>query len=165
MALGGKAIIVVGGTGSGKTTFIKKTLAPLKGSETVLLYDVNNEYPEIYPFPLVNFQDFTTDAAKRIKSVIVFEEATIFLDSKGSNALVREMLVRKRHTQNTYFLLFHAFRFIPRYIYNLCTDVILFKTNDPENLITTRFDNEQLTEVFNRVQSGPKYYHERFNIY
>ncbi len=160
----GKAIIIIGGTGAGKTTFIKQRLKKVH-PDAVYLFDINAEYKEVYKRPFVQFDKFTENANKLTDSIIVFEEATIFLDNKGSDSTLREMLVRKRHTRNTIFLVFHAFRFVPRYIYNLCNEIVVFRSNDDSGLLDSRFNNQKLTNVFNRVQRAPKHYFEVFKIY
>src|SRR6478736_183058 len=107
---GGKAIIVVGGTGMGKTTFVKSMLSHIH-PENIWLYDVNNEYGEyIISAPLLPFETFCNRASSLKQCVIVFEEATIFLNNKGSNQKLIDILVRKRHTENLVILVFHSLR-------------------------------------------------------
>ena len=162
--MGGQSVIIVGGTGVGKTTFIKERLKKVH-PKALLLYDVNNEYTDIIKAPLIDFKKFTEIATRVKNGVIVFEEATIFLNNKGSNADLYDILVRKRHTNNTIFLVFHSFRFIPSYIYNLCNRVIVFKTNDPRTLVDSKFNDENLTVVYDVVNAGPKYAHKEYQIY
>lgn len=162
--MSGKATIIIGGTGAGKTTFIKERLKKINPN-ALYLFDINAEYTEIYSKPFVQFKEFTDTANKITNGVLVFEEATIFLDNKGSDATLREILVRKRHTKNTIFLVFHAFRFVPRYIYNLSNNVVIFRSNDDKDLIDSRFNNQRLTDAFMRVQKAPKHYFEIFKIY
>lgn len=154
--IGGKAIIIVGARGKGKTTTVKQLIKKVSPG-ALFIYDVNGEYTEIVNRPLPDFKQFINDATNYKRSVIVFEEATIFLGHNNSSESMREILVRARHTQNTILLVFHSFRAIPRYIYDLCTDLVVLPTNDNSEFVFRRFENKELLEVFNKVQAGSKY--------
>lgn len=153
---GGKAFIIVGGTGAGKTTFIKKCLDKIH-PEAIHLYDVNNEYGSYYNRPLLPFEKFCEESQRLREAVIIFEEATIFLNNRGSNEKLTDMLVRKRHTGNTYFLVFHSLRAIPKYILNLCNFVVLHKTSDPVSIVEA-FDIPQLLDAYRRIKEAPYQY-------
>jgi adenylate kinase family enzyme len=160
-----KAFIIVGGTGAGKTTFVKKSLDKVD-KRSIMLYDINAEYKDYFEKPLLNIEDFAEKASHIENAVIVFEEATIFFSNRSSNDYVREILVRKRHTKNVIFLVFHSLRTIPRYIYDLCNYVVLFKTNDSRTLIDNKFTDDRLTQVFERVKKSKNpHYCEIFSIY
>jgi len=152
---GGKAIIVVGGTGMGKTTFVKSMLMHV-AKENIWLYDVNNEYTEyIIPLPqLPTFQAFCDKASLLKQSVIVFEEATIFLKNKGSNQKLIDILVRKRHTENLVILVFHSLRSVPKYLLDLCNIMVLHKTNDPLDK-AEQFDNDELLKAYQYIKAAP----------
>jgi DNA helicase HerA-like ATPase len=148
MITGGKALIIVGMTGSGKSTLVKKYIAPVARSR-LWLHDVNGEY---FPDePEIPIDDFITVAAKLRESVIVFEEATIFFSNRGSNKIMRDILVRKRHRHNCIILVFHSIRSIPVYIFDLCNYVTLFRTNDTEDLVRTK--NPLLLNAFEKVKN------------
>lgn len=153
--LGGKAVIVVGGTGMGKTTLNKNYLRQVS-KECLWLYDVNNEYSEFLPpnYLLPKFDSFCDKAACLSNAVIVFEEATIFLSNKGSNRILIDILVRKRHTSNLIFLVFHSLRSVPKYLLDLCNILILLKTNDPEHIVKA-FDNDNLLQAYNELKKAP----------
>lgn len=163
--MSGKAFIVVGGTGRGKSTFVKKCLDKVN-KDAILLYDVNNEYSVYYPHPFLPIEQFTEKSTTVRSAVIVYEEATIFFSNRSSNDSLREILVRKRHTNNTIFLVFHSLRNVPRYVYDLCNYVVLHKTNDSKSLVESKFDDERLTKVFDRVlKNTDPHYAELFSIY
>lgn len=157
--MSGKSIIFVGGTGAGKTTKIRKYLSSVH-PKARLVYDVNAEYTDLFPYPLTDFETFAENATKVSNALIVYEEATIFLSNRGSNDLLRDVLVRKRHTNNTIFLVFHSIRSIPRYIFDLSTHVYLHKTNDSKSTVETRFENELFTACFLRIKNAPWNYNE-----
>lgn len=153
--IGGKGIIVVGGTGMGKTTFIKQCLS-MVNKDVVYLYDVNNEYEDYTPenYALPDFKDFCNKAVLLKQSVIVFEEATIFLDNRGSNNQVISMLVRKRHTENTYFLVFHTLRSIPKNLLGLCNLMVLHKTNGDNLEVVDKLGNARVTSAYKEISSA-----------
>jgi ABC-type multidrug transport system ATPase subunit len=151
--MSGKAFLIVGGTGSGKTTFTKKALAKVHPNAR-FIYDVNNEYKEFFDYPLKDFDEFIYIASTLKNAFIVFEEATIFLNNKSSNKILIDILVRKRHTNNTIFLVFHSLRSIPRYVFDLSNILVLHKTNDNENFVEKRFENEIVTDAFLKIKNA-----------
>lgn len=158
----GFAHLVVGGTGSGKTTFIKTMLGKIPNQKSILIYDVNAEYFSDSVLP--DFKDFTQKINNVKKCVIVLEEATIFLDARGSSFDIRNLLVRKRHNENYIFLVFHSLRSVPFYIYNLCNYITLLNTNDQIQNVEGRFD-DKVTELFKAVQkANTKYFRQTIRI-
>lgn len=152
-AKGGKAFIIVGAPGMGKTTFVKNILKRVHPG-TIWLYDVNNEYTEIINQPLLDFDVFCKEAMKKRESILVFEEATIFLSNKGSNNELKNILVRKRHTHNTILLVFHSLRYVPKYLLDLCNYMALYKTNDPEEK-AIELGNENILNAYREIKSAP----------
>jgi ABC-type cobalamin/Fe3+-siderophores transport system ATPase subunit len=148
MKKGGIAIIVVGCTGSGKSTLIKSFTKSVDRTK-LFINDVNAEY-----FPdreYISTTQFLEIAQKLKECVIVFEEATIFFSNRGSNKEMRELLVRKRHARNVIFLVFHSVRSIPHYIYDLCNYVFIFRTNDTAELVEKK--HEHLFPAWRKVQN------------
>lgn len=137
MIVGGKAIIIVGATGSGKSTLTKRLIAPVDVNR-LFVYDVNAEYfpDEVLP----DIDDFLLQVKGVRESVIVFEEATVFFSNRGSNKMMRKLLVGKRHSHNAIILLFHSIRAIPYYIFDLVNYIIVFHTNDEEKIVAEKFE-------------------------
>jgi ATPase family associated with various cellular activities (AAA). len=151
-----KAFILVGSTGCGKTYFTKQLLKTVH-KNALLIFDVNNEWKEYYPYPFdADIDKFLEKANKVRKGVILIEDATAFLSNRGRSDLLTKILVAKRHTQNTIILLFHSMRSIPKYIVDISTHIVIFKTNDPLTLVEKAFENEKITEAFERVQTNAK---------
>lgn len=147
------SIAVIGHTGRGKTEFTKKLLRIT--NKPVFVYDVNNEYfGEFHKNKgLPEMKDFLKEATKKTGTNILFEEATIFLSNTGKIEEVRNILVRKRHTQNNIFFVFHSLRSLPVEIADLLDFIVLFHTNDRDTLIKSKFrDDLELTEMFDRVK-------------
>lgn len=148
-----KCIIVVGGTGSGKTTFAKnEILKKHKGSK--LIYDVNKEYTE-FNTEYMQMDVFLQKALAAKNKLILFEEATIFFDTKGGSREMRELLVRKRHTNNMFVFNFHSLGQVPLYILNFVDYLILFKTTDQWSVVERKYKNNELIyDTFTEVQSN-----------
>lgn len=151
-----KALILVGSTGCGKTYFTKQLLKNVN-RKALLIFDVNNEYSEYFPYPFNPDIDIFLEKASKIKQgVILIEDATAFLSNRGRSDLLTKILVAKRHTKNTIILLFHSMRSIPKYILDISTHVVIFKTNDPLTLVEKAFENDAITKAFERVQNNCK---------
>lgn len=153
-----KALAVVGQTGSGKTTFVKNTLATL-GNAPKFIYDVNAEYYTKKNLP--DFEKFLQIVNTKENSVIVFEEATIFLNNRSANSEIIRMLVRKRHANNFIILVFHSLRSVPVYITDLINYLVLFKTNDRATLVEQKFKNDdRILSLYNAVSKArDKHFH------
>lgn len=143
-----KAILVIGRTKSGKTTSVKSLLKNIPGEK--FIYDVNNEYTgQGELIPMIEFLDVAT---LKTNTAIVFEEATIFFSNRGDERKLKEILVRKRHTNNIILLCFHSLRSVPTYVLDLIDYYILHKTNDNINLIEKKFSgNDVLLNDFKKV--------------
>lgn len=161
-----KSFLIVGSTGTGKTTFVKKILKLSKSKKYI--YDINREYTEFNNEFIFNsdFNFFCSATDKLKNSVIVFEEATIFFNNKGSNKSTTEQLVRKRHTNNVLVFVFHSLRTIPLHIFDLIDFLVLHKTGDNINLINRKFDgNEKVIIGFNDcLKSVNKYEQKIINL-
>ncbi len=150
-----KAVAIIGTTGTGKTTFIKDRIKNVN-KNALFLYDVNKEYTDIIISPYLTMDEFLQKSVKLNNACIVFEEATIFFSNKSNIAEIRELLVRKRHTNNTIFFVFHSFRDVPHSIISLINYMIIFKTQDSEKLVQTKFDDDRLTATFSHVIENAK---------
>jgi hypothetical protein len=147
----GYAHLCIGGTGTGKTTYVK---AQIKNKSNVIVYDVNNEYREQYPYPFLKHGEFMSKIILVQNSVIVLEESTIFFSNRSYNEELTEMLVRKRHTGNYIFLCFHSLRAVPRYVWDLCNYLTLFPTNDNEAFVKTKIPNDEVYKAFRQVREN-----------
>lgn len=148
----GKGILVVGCTGSGKSTFVRGLISKVNPG-ALMLYDVNAEYLDLYARPLLEFDDFAFKATRVSNAVIVYEEATIFLDSRSSNENLVNVLIKKRHKHNTIIMVFHSLSDVPLYIWRKSTHLVLFKTNDSEQIVSDRFKNPKLLTTFTDLQN------------
>jgi uridine kinase len=158
-----KAFIIVANTGRGKTTLVKDLLRVFKNKgSNIIVYDPNREYfPEFHNNTTFLDEDtFLKQITERHSnglhkinnSTIVFEEATIFFPNTKKSKGIRDLLVSKRHTKNNIIFVFHSLRTVPVEIIELVNFIILFKTDDREDIINSRFKfNPEILQLFNSV--------------
>lgn len=152
--MAGACILIVGARGSGKSTTLKSKLKKAN-KNSLLIFDVNKEHTELYDKPFIDFDAFTEKATMVTSAVIVIEEATIYLSNRGQNMDVKKFLVQARHNHNTVFLVYHSFRSIPLYVFDLCDYAIIHKTNDTPDLVMDRFKHEELTAAYTQIKNAP----------
>jgi DNA helicase HerA-like ATPase len=159
-----KAFIVVATTGRGKTTFVKDLLRVFKNKGSkLIIYDPNREYfgefhnntqfldEDIFLKQIT--ERYPNGLHKITNTTIVFEEATIFFPNTKKSKGIRDLLVSKRHTKNNIIFVFHSLRTVPVEIIELVNFIVLFKTDDREDIINNRFKfNPEILSLFNSVQ-------------
>ena len=166
----GKLILVIGGTGQGKSTFLKKAIE----NKPCIVYDVQGEYsylPTDVNSPQSRF--FNSDPHKFIElcklkhngTICIFEEATGFFRGRSSKEMM-QLILSKRHPvdkggRNLIFV-FHYIQAVPPSIINMCDEVILFKTSDELNLFKTKFP--RLIQPFLKVKQMQKYQSLRIKL-
>lgn len=151
-----KVFLIVGKRKTGKTTDLRKMIENVNPN-ALLLHDISNQFTDIYKKPFLQINEFTKVCNKISEGVIAFEEATVFI---GHHKLedVAEFLVTSRHRKNTVIFVFHSLRSIPRYIYDLSNIVILHKTKDNLSFVQSRFEDDELSEIFVKVNQNPNPY-------
>jgi hypothetical protein len=167
----GKLILVIGGTGSGKTTFIKEKI--LKGKPECLVYDVNNEYDELdmdanaprgrWWGAVKGFIAITP--FKHNGCIVVFEEATGFFEGAATKE-TKQIIVGKRHSlppntggRNLIFV-FHTINSVPPFLFGTANTVCLMKTNDEPHQVKRKC--AKLLAPFLKLQNAPQY--SRINV-
>lgn len=149
-----QAILIVGARGTGKTTKSKQLLS-IAHPEARLVFDVYGDYVDLYPRAPIPFKDFVKVAMQVKNAVILIEETTIYLNNRGFDGDVVDLLVKLRNNNNTVILVYHSLRSIPVYIYQLTNKVILHKTVDNADDLLKRFDDPELVKVFEEVKNMP----------
>lgn len=156
----------IGKTKTGKTTFTKGLILDVVDKRPIFVYDVNNEYTAFYKGQFVKHQEFMEIVKNLENSFIVFEEATIFFKNRGSDEILEEMLVRKRHTKNIIYMNFHSIRAIPKYVFDLVDYVTIFKTNDSVKSVKEKYDDERFIHAFELIRKSPNpHEHLTFDMY
>lgn len=149
--MSGKAIAVVGARGMGKST-VTKSLAKKVPPGALMIYDPEGEHKDIYDKPLLPFKEFKQRADSVANALIIYEEATMVIPNTAqADQEVKEMLVKARHRNNTLIFVFHSFRFLPTWVFDLLDGIIVMKTADNLNYVTRRYDSERFNEVFIRI--------------
>lgn len=157
--------IIVGATGTGKTTYIKNMIKSVN-KDALFVYDVNNEYRNYFPYNFIDFEEWIESADRLRRSVIVIEEATIFLNNRSSNYYLKDILVRKRHKNNFVILVFHSLRSVPRYVYELANYITIFHTNDSAEMTAKELKDDRLETILNDVkESKNKFFSKTLKIY
>jgi Cdc6-like AAA superfamily ATPase len=148
-----KCIVIVGATGTGKTTKVCELLNEIRAANKDrpnVIFDVNNEekYKQFRNHWDKNFdfKKFVDNATKRKDTNIVFEEATIFFSHAGNTENIKTLLVQKRHTRNILIFNFHSLRQVPLFILDFCDFLIIGKTIDNFGNIEKKFS--QFPSIF-----------------
>lgn len=159
---GGKAFLIVGATGTGKTTFVKDRIKNVN-PDALIIYDINAEYDT--KIPLMDIEEFTDKIMDVNNAVIVFEEAAVFFGVKGNDKKMRRILGLKRHRKNVIFLNFYSLGDVPQYIYRLSNYIVLFKTGDM-GTIWQKYNDPAIETAWNAVRSSnDPHYYEIHKIY
>ncbi len=147
-------ILLVGGTGCGKSTYGKRMIKTAN-KKAVIVYDVNNEYAD-YPnrfTPLdTDIDKFVSMLLKTRKSIILMEDMTGFLPNNGKSSAMVQVLQARRHTGNTIVMFYHSMTSIPKYVMDMATTLVIFKTNDDEININKKFSKKLITDAWKDVQ-------------
>jgi ABC-type Na+ transport system ATPase subunit NatA len=159
----GKVILLVGQRGCGKTTFIRDLIKGVN-REALFIHDVGGNFRDLYDKPNLKIDDFKKSVTNVKEAVIVFEEATIFFNHSPQQDTT-DFLVTSRYRKNTIFFVFHSVRKLPWFILDLSDYIILFKTKDKPSVIAEKFEDENINEIYTRVNASPdKYAFEQFEL-
>lgn len=160
----GLLILIIAGTGEGKTTKVKSII----NGRRCLVYDVNGEYQDLPTdankersrFFSDNVNDFLNIVSRKNKGTIcVFEEATGFF-AGGTSKTTKKIIVAKRHPiseggRNLIFV-FHTINSIPPFLIDTADVIILGKTGDEPNRVKVK--SSKLYPIFLHVRNQRKYY-------
>jgi hypothetical protein len=157
----GRVIIICGGTGRGKSTYIKEKIK----EKPHLINDIKNEYKRGFTVyeksgDREGFMQYVDENCE--KMIIVMEEASWYLSHKHYSTTAEKIFVNKYRSENTYLIVFHSIRKIPLFIYDYADAMVLFKTKDQLHRIKNH-PQEVLDafEVVNNKSIGNKF----FNTY
>lgn len=157
-----KLLIIVGCPGAGKT-FYTKTLIKNVNKNALNIFDVNDEYGDLYEGEFDGDMEAFVEKCKRTrKGVHVIEDATGFLPVNGRNMPLVRCLQGRRHTGNTFILLFHSMRTVPKYLMDFANAIVIFKTMDTPKRVYETFgdiadrDGRTLADVWQSVQDESK---------
>lgn len=157
----GISIVAIGHTGTGKTHDVISVISRFKDKMNVYAFDLNAEeyYSQINnrAAGIYDFEDFLKKVENVEKSVIVFEEATIFMSKASNVKTIRKILVQKRHKRNIIIFNFHSIRSVSNFILDISDFVFLHFTTDKKEYIFKHFeDSPEMIKAYLEVQNGAK---------
>jgi hypothetical protein len=154
-------IFLIGTEGSGKT-YRAKLLTKNVHPKALYVFDVNNEWSKEYPYPFdPEIETFLTKIENTRKSVSVVEDATSFFSVHGRDDKLIKIITARRHTENSFILLFHSFQDVPKYIFRKATDIFIFKTLDSPKYMEREYSDTIFYEPWKRVMqkcNGHKFF-------
>lgn len=147
-------ICVIGKTESGKSTWVKKELEHVP-TKNQFIFDYQGEYKN--SSGIKDFDTFVSHAIRLKNSVIVFEEATVYITGHNIQKNVKDLLVSKssHHNNNVLIFVFHSIRKVPVSLYEMTDLIVLFETNDRADEIR-KFKNHILTARMLQLKKEPK---------
>ncbi len=163
-------IIVLGTNGTGKTTFLKKTLNQIKTERKLIVTPDPMEWTDI---PLVDRKELTTFsgikrliykegdmrllAEKIANCVLIFDDfKALFLEKRSEINALRTLAIRRRQRMLDLFIVAHGFtEIVPSYLFTFASKIILFRTLDNLTRIKNRLiDYEQVLAAQQKVNSS-----------
>lgn len=125
MMRGGKIFLIVGGRGTGKTTYLENLLP---NDSTICELFVTERYKNFKK--RVRFDDLKLSNCVNTK--IIIEDATQIVMGGGTLRL-RQIMVGCKQMGSDVFMVFHSVNFIPPFVYALFDYMVLF-ASDPVKL-------------------------------
>lgn len=174
---------IIGGRGTGKTTFLQKELIPsyLKRNDKqkILIVDTFDS-PVWRQYPAMDLKDikyhesgicriFSSDTNKLLSyiqkyvynTVLFFEDATKFIGSRLNDDTKMFILDSKQKNIDAFFL-FHYITACPLNLIRLSDYLVLFKVNEVWNKsYSNRFPNPDIERVFREVNKNPDPYYKK----
>lgn len=138
--MNGKVICLVGEMGSGKTSYIKKYAAKVKGKNICCYLRVSDDWNDKKVLKFTNFVEFVKYANTQTNTVFIIDEAFTCLPKKLNikmnkpndiNNLLADLLVNCRKLNNFIFIIYHSLSQIPtEWLIPYLHYLVRFKTND-----------------------------------
>lgn len=140
-------LLVVGGPGVGKTTFLKKVAQAHK--KKVLIFDpVGDVQWESFPRMALGYLPAWRRGIKRVmeantkealqmislhvwNALLIFDDATNYIDYFRDESILRIITLRRHRNIDSIFV-FHSLKAVPTDLYKYSTHLLLFPTQDSE---------------------------------
>ena len=148
----GYCILIVGGTGVGKSTFARKLLNKAK-PEQVLIFDPMTAKMAAAEF--IGAVQFPEHYGK----IVLIEDATPFFRKQQAAATI-QALTLKRHRKQTFIFVFHSWRQTPPDILDFADYVTLFKTRELHKYAFDKLKHDrELLTAHTQVMNHPDRHH------
>ena len=160
-----RRIAVVGGSGQGKSFFIKNRLLPqfAQQSKNIFIWDKNGEYnPEHdYKLNINNWKKFERNREALIRnicdlqnSLILVDEAATVFNKRSFSQEFEEKMIGARHDNVIIIVVYHSLSAIPEYMVQYLDRLVLFKTHETATKFKTKFDRVEINLAFERLQNN-----------
>jgi ABC-type uncharacterized transport system ATPase subunit len=187
MARMNKVTAILGRRGTGKTTYLKELIESYKTAlpnQKVLILDTL-DHPAYREIPLINenllkrwkkpavYRMYSSDTDNLLSEVekhynnglLILEDASKYLRRQLSDDVRRFIFDSKQKNLDIIFL-FHGFMAMPKELYSIIDNLVLFKTDDPSFRKNAIMNYQEVKEVYDRVMQHPSpYYNETITIY
>ncbi len=115
-----KVVIIIGGRGTGKTTYVENLM---RGKNNVVVFQLFRD--ERYPgHAKMLYTDFTLCRALCNKRIII-EDATQLIAANPTND-IRRIVVSSKQMGADVFFVFHSFNVVPPYLWQLFDYCVIF---------------------------------------
>lgn len=182
-----KVTAILGRRGTGKTTYLKeliKTYNEALPNQKILILDTL-DHPSYRDIPVIDekllqrwkkpaiYRMYSSDTDNLLLKVeqhynnglLILEDASKYLRRQLSNDVRRFIFDSKQKNLDIIFL-FHGFMAMPKELYSIIDNLVLFKTDDPSFRKNSIMNYQEVKEAYTRVMAHPSpYYNETITIY
>ncbi len=181
-----KVTAILGRRGTGKTTYMRELMqALLIGQNKKILILDTLDHPSYKDVPIIDtallkrwqspamYRMFDKDTDKLLQNVecyfnnglLVLEDASKYLRRTLSNE-VRMFIFDSKQKNVDIIFLFHGFMAMPKELFSIVDNLVIFKTDDPKNRKGDIMNYQEVKEVYDRVMAHESpYYNETIQIY
>lgn len=156
--LDGKIFCLVGATGMGKTTWLKKILSKLylNTNNLIVIYDLLNQYINFNQNENIFFTNSFDDFKKTIDNFInrIIKNAVIIIDDSVSifykipDAFWRYYLTSNRILNWRTYFVYQSFSDIPPFLLRFVNYFIIFKTFENEQKVKNKITDDRILKAF-----------------
>lgn len=150
-----KVFLVIGGRGSGKTTFLEQRLSKQK-TVVIELYKTArwDGFKKFFFDDVVNGKVSLKSLAN---SAIVFEDATSCISPNMKNSL-RQLIVYSKQLGSDVYVVFHSVNVVPAFLWNMWNYLVLMKKT-PKPKLKSYYEDDfpAITSAWNKLNKLPDY--------
>lgn len=149
--------VIVGKSGSGKTTFINQNLVPVVPKENIFAVDFKQTLNVLQQNRRHSIETLLMEAKSRKNSMFIIDDATGILKAGNSNILsdFLFLLNTARHDNNFYIFVYHGVRFFPEAFTPGIHGYVFFEIDDTPKQVESKlpiFTPEELKALTMKKQ-------------